>query len=358
MPRNRDADAAKAASEAGRVLQAQRTQGEPAEFVEPVPREEGSRPTLRNEPRRLAMEEIVQRDLASKGIQDEPEPKAEEKPEDKPIEAKPVEPAPAKPEDKPAAEPAEEEKPKLETIRVKVDGEEFDAPKADVEEAGGIRPYQMLKASEKRLKEAKDASLQTRQAQTALMEFLQRQQPAKEAEKPVAEFIKEQLEKFRYGTADDSAAALQAILERSTQKVDPSAITAHVMGMVAQQNAESSFVTEFQDVVQNPLLLKLIINMKDERIDAAAKGGQRINDWSGFYRAIGNEVRTAIGKPHQQAQAQTEGNTSQSDKEARKASITNLPTAAARATKPEADKPETREDILREMRKSRGLPTA
>ena len=78
-----------------------------------------------------------------------------------------------------------------------------------------------------------------------------------------------------------------------------------------------------------------------------------------FYRTIGNEVRSVVGRSSQPAKATVEapvGNTSQTDKEPRKASIVNLPTASTRAAVKEDPKPETREDILNDMRKRRGLP--
>jgi hypothetical protein len=88
--------------------------------------------------------------------------------------------------------------------------------------------------------------------------------------------------------------------------------------------------------------------------------GQPI-DWQKFYSTIAHEVRGAFGRqsqPAAQPAAPTGGNPSQpvSEKEARKASITTLPTAAARATPPAEEKPETREESLNRMRKARGQP--
>jgi hypothetical protein len=101
--------------------------------------------------------------------------------------------------------------------------------------------------------------------------------------------------------------------------------------------------------------LKLIVALRNERLQQGHPG-----DWNHFYRSLGNEVRAVMPKQSQQSVTQkTPDSTSQaSDKEERKSSIVNLPQAAARAALPEEPKPETRADILNQMRKTRGLPTA
>jgi len=337
------------------------------DYVAPTEREENSRPTPRNEPRRMAMDEIIARDMRNKGIKDElEEPAAKTEPEAK---TDPIQSETSPTENKQASEPVttivstETVTPAVKTIRVKVDGEEFDAPEDEVNEAGGIKAYQRERASDNRLKKTNEALAEAKKTQAALIQFLQQQAATQAPAAPqqsVDEFIQQQVDVIRFGSAEESAAALKAVLDKTTQKVDQNQIIGQAISVMQQQAAESAFVQEFSDIVHNPLLLKLIINMKDERI----KSNQGTQDWNTFYRSIGNEVRGAIGRPNQsptssEQSSTTTGSTSTgtSDKEARKASITNLPTAAARAVLPEADKPETRESILQQMRKSRGIQT-
>lgn len=361
--KNRDRMAQQAASEAGRILQAQReTSAELSggENLEPAGDTENNalvRVEPRNNPRNQIMDELI----ANREKAAEPKEEAQEPATDttttETSQTETV--ADAQPADTPTETP--QESPVAKTVRVKVDGKEFDAPEDEVNEVGGVKAYQILKAQENRLRATTEALAQTRQTQAALTQWIEQQnKAAAPQQKTNAQFIQEQMDIIRYGSPEESAAALQAVLEKSQQKVDPNAIIGQAVSVMQQQQAESAFVSEFSDIVHNPLLLKLVINLKEERIKESQG---RINDWPKFYRSIGNEVRGAIGRQNQPATAQT-GNTTTgstssatSDKEARKASIVNLPTAAARAVVPESDKPESREDILRQMKKSRGLQT-
>lgn len=241
------------------------------------------------------------------------------------------------------------------TVKVKVDGVEFDAPASEVEEVGGVRAYQLMKANENRLAKTNEVLQQTRQLQAQLAKMAEAALP-KPATVTDAEFIQEKMDVIRFGNPQESAAAMQEVLARNRPNLDQNQIVTRAITAMQQQAAEQAFVSEFQDVVTNPLLLKLTIQLKNERLSQL----KHIPDWPMFYRSIGNEIRGAIGRQSQPATLQQNapaGAPSQPDKEARKASIVNLPTAAARAALPEATKPETREDILNEMRKKRGLPT-
>jgi len=338
-------DAAMKASEAGRVLRAQRDAAQEPEQVEPVVQSDEDAPTPepRNEPRRLAMEEIERRDLQTKGIAEPP------------VEEPPAEPAATEPaaEAPPEAAPPEAPPEAPQVVRVKVDGQEFDVPKADVDAAGGVNAYQRERASENRLKKTNEALAEARRAQAALVQMIQKQQPPQQTPD---QFLASKIDVIRYGSPEESAQALREVIERSNPRIDQNAITQQAVNKMQQTIAVSEFQKEFADVVGTPLALKLATTLETERLAQMEKAGHT-PVWSGFYRQIGNEVRSVIGKPSQPAT--TTGNPSPvpSDKEARKASIVNLPTAAARAAPPAESKPETRDDILREMRKSRGIPT-
>lgn len=298
------------------------------------------RPTPQNDPRNDMMNEI----LAKRGM-------LEEETAEKPPNAEPVQtPEPAV---EPAVEPAEAEIPK--TVRAKVDGEEFDAPQADVDDAGGLKAYQLIRASENRLRKANETLAQTRQAQAQLAQWIQAQKPA-EPTLTEDQFIQSKVDTVRFGTPEESAVALREILSRTNPRVDQNAIAQMAVSEMMKTQAIDNFKKEFQDVVSNPILLRAAVSLENERKPHA---GQQ-TDWSNFYRTIGNEVRSVTGRPNQPpvtTVTQTADPTSSgtSDREARKASIVNLPTAAARAALPADPKPETREEILASMRKSRGI---
>ena len=355
--------AASQASEAAQVL-AQRShesRSEPSvESVDPSPQVEKTTPPDRVEKLLKARPSVQATDeiLKKRGIVDEeevkPEPKVEKKEEPKveaQLEAK-VEPA--------AEAPTVVEAPR--TVKVKVDGEEFDAPADEVEAAGGVKSYQMMRASENRLKKATKIAEETRQAQAQtaqLVQALLQNQPPKKAEPTDEQFIAEKIDLIRFGTPQESAAALREVLSRGQQKVDPQAIVNSATNFIENKRAVASFKTKNPDVFANPTLTKLAISLERDYAAQLPKG--QVVDWDNFYSKIENEIRAIapLRQSQPQAVSKTEGNTSQSSvKEERKASITTIPTAAARAALPEAEKEltpeESRKAAIAEMKKSRG----
>lgn len=329
------------------------------ESLDPKFDSDAPRPESRNEPRRLAMEEILARDRETKGIAEEAEENPEEKPE---------EPESEKPEEKTSEqeqnqqveaqeEVAAESEPVVEMVKVKVNGKEYEVSKSDVEEAGGIRAYQTSRAAEERLEEAKQIAADNRKVQNEIAQYLQSLRP-QQPKQSTAEAIASKMDAIRFGSPEESAAAMQEVINLTNPPVDQNQLTAKLLDTVNRNNAVEKFHEEFQDIVANPLLFKLAIALKDERAQQAYTDSRGNVDWHDFYRKIGNEVRSAVGRQSQPSSAQTASTPSQqTDKEAKKASIVNLPTAQARATLPKEEKPETRADVLNAMRKSRGVQT-
>lgn len=353
--RNRAEEAQKAASEAGRILQSQRNFGDAVESVEPESKGEDApqkSPTPEKNPRTIALEEIANARLPE-GVEEEKQPEEKKEPEAAVTDAPKVESKPEEQEQQPEAQA-----PAPVLTRQKVDGKEYEVPQAEIDEAGGEKAWRINKAAQNRLEEAKAALAESRRAQAALAEFVQRsvapQQPAPQSDD---QFIASKIDTIRFGTPDESAAALKEILQRAAKPVDQNQITAHVLSEMQKTQAVEKFKTEFQDLLANPMVLRLAVALEQDRLPQLQKQGSV--DWETFYRTIGNEVRSVVGKSSQPAKTTVEtpvGNTSQTDKEARKASIVNLPTASTRAAVKEDPKPETREDILNDMRKRRGLP--
>lgn len=367
MSRRTDAAAqvaAQTASEAARVLQArsqEARQVEPKAEPKPEPKpekEESVKPERidelrKNIPHRKAMEEIDVLSRERRGIKDE-EPEKPKQEEQKAEAETPKTEEPA-----PETKTAEPETPK--TVKVKVDGEEFEAPADEVEAAGGVKPYQMLKASENRLKKAQEVLAEAQRNKLDIGQLAQALRP-KEPEKPKetdAEFIVARADILRFGTPEEMAKAQIEINQRFQPKqIDTNAITAQAVDRFNHEMAVKEFDKEFQDLTANPLLVKLVDAVRRERIATL----QWPVNWNEFYRKIGNEVRSAVGRPSQPASASSTASTPSqpSEKDARKASIVTLPTAAARAEAPKEEKPlspeEARLEAIRAMKKARGIP--
>lgn len=347
MGRRSNADiaaaAAAAASEAARTLQARGQEkasepqpDQPEGHIEPGRVEK----LLANRPSKLAMDDIL-----SRREQEPTEPKIE--PEVK-----------TEPEVK-AETPVEPEAPK--TVRVKVDGEEFDAPADEVEAAGGITSYQRDKASDNRLRKANETVAESKKMMAQVADWLQKQN--KTTEKPEQsdlQYIMERINKSRFGTDEEAAQAHLEIAQRITKQVNPQDIETRVTTKIAHDAAVKQFDSEFSDLAKNPILLNAVIAQRHSKL-TQLQGNTASIDWTVFYRNIGNEVRSAFGRQSQPATTtdKTPSTPSQgSDKEARKASIVNLPTAAARAELPKEEKEPTPEEArkqwLADARKARG----
>jgi hypothetical protein len=320
------------ASEAGRVLRAQRDK-EP----EQQKTVEVERPEPKKNPQAQIEDEIVeahrarQKEEEDEALKTEPKAEVVETPEpvaDAP-ESSPTEPPPSVPV---ASAPM---------VKVKVDGEEFEVAQAEVDEAGGVQAYRMVKAMENRM-----------------LQWFQQQMAPKEPQKTPQQAIMEKIDSLRYGTPEESAKAMQEILELSNPRIDQASLEQRTMARMKQSLAVESFKSEFADVVANPILMTAAKAMEQDRLQQGIP-----QDWNQFYKQLGNELRAVIGpKPSQASpvieQTQQTSTPSQSDKEARKASnIVNLPQAAARAAAPAETKQKSREDILNEERKARGIPT-
>jgi len=136
----------------------------------------------------------------------------------------------------------------------------------------------------------------------------------------------------------------------------------HAVSVMQKNAAIDNFKKEFQDVVSNPMLLRLAASLET---DMTKQGPP--SDWQEFYRSLGNQVRSVVSGRQPQPPAivpatpavPSPGNPSPvaTDREARKSSIVNLPTASARAALPAESKPKSRDDILNDYKKSRGIPT-
>lgn len=342
-----------AASEAGRVLQAskpeptptvEQPQAKPKAAEKPV--EPGKIEKLLSQRTHVrAMEEIAEK----RGMNPKEEPTET-------IEAKPAKEEPALEQiaKEPEAQvpPKEEPKDEPKVVRVKVDGEEFDVPQTDIDDAGGVGPYRMNRAAENRLKKATEVLARAHQTIQTRQEP-QKPQPTDE------QFVAEQMDIIRFGTKEEGAKAWLSIMARTQkQPIDANAMQTQIEERMRNQTAVSKFKEEFADIAKNPDLWKFAQTLDIERRNELAKANAPAGsiDWMHEYRTIGNKIRSAFGRSSQPASTAATGDPSQS-KEAKKASITTLPTASARAALPEEKvltSEEQRQEAIAEARKRRG----
>ena len=374
----RMAEAAAAASEAGRVLQQRQQEArvDPVETPQPeaqTPEPESRRNDdpprriePRNDPRTRAMEAVLasrEQQMNAPAQEDETEtPPASETPSA----------SGAAPQQAAGAIETPAPAPVVETVKVKVDGEEFDVPKAEVEEFGGVKAYQIMKAADNRLRKANELIAQNRQMGELLTrQALQTLQPPREPQVNPAQAALQKLAAARFGTDEEYADAMQeynaAVAPRG---MDSNLIVTQATLSIKHDAALAKFKADFPDLVMNPMLGELVTLQVNKRLapfmTPAGPDWQKLSsvDFQEVYSTIGNQVRSVAAPRPPQAQphaSPTTGTPSQvpSEREARKASIVNLPTAAARAETPtekELTPEEARKEAILSMKKARGIP--
>jgi len=166
---------------------------------------------------------------------------------------------------------------------------------------------------------------------------------------------------IRFGTPEEAARALMEVQQRGQPKqLDQNAIVTAAENRILNRQAVESFKVKYADVMANPDLMTLVVAL--ERQEMARLPTNQPVDWGSFYDKIGTRARNLVASRTSQTAVTTEktaSTTSQpSEKEARKASITVLPTASARAELPKEEKElspdEERKAAIAAMKKSRG----
>lgn len=254
----------------------------------------------------------------------------------------------------------QEAAPEPEMVDVKIDGEVQRIAKSEVDEYGGVRAYQMSKAAEKRLEEAKRYATESGSMFQQLKQLLQApQKPAEPTPQP-EEILRDAVAKIQLGTPEEGQAALaKAFKAMIPQQADTQAAAMQAFMLSQVTAAENAFIAGNKDLVENPLLKQLVISEKERRLNEFKSKNQLPGDWNAFYTSIASDIRQAIGRPPIAPKPDTasQPNSGLAEKSARKADIVALPSAATRAAMPEAEKPLTRDEFLARARKARGQPT-
>lgn len=342
----RDRRAAEAAAEAQRAARTPDPVNElPVETQAPPEQEEKSELTYRaprNDARDRAMKEITDRDIQTKtGLGMELGLSEDEKPKEEVPRETPQDPPP------PTAESMlQGGKFSAPTSKQIVDGQEYQVPQSEIDEAGGEKAWRVGRAAENRLQKANEALAEVRKLQGE----------KKEEKTTPNDWLKAKMETLRWGTPEESAVAFEEILSKREKPIDQEMVVNMAVDKMRHDDAVKAFDKEFADIGTSREHLELVMFKRARRLEQGHPG-----DWGNFYRSIGNEVRAVMPKQSQpSATAKTPDTPSQASvKEERKSSIVNLPSAtSARAELPEEPKTETREEIFAKMRKKRGLPNA
>jgi hypothetical protein len=231
----------------------------------------------------------------------------------------------------PKEEPKITVEPVIETVKIKVDGEEKEVPKDKIYEAG-IRTMQKESSADKRLEEA-----------TRLL------REAKEYVKPKQEEVLPQewddatvAYALEHGTEEQKAYAVSQMRRRDTTTPEQltEQVTKRVLDNVDFQKASEWFLTEYSDIAKDPYLIKLAGSAE---IEARNNGDKR--PYRELYKDIGDDLRTWRG-----------GTVTQTleTKREQKSNIVNLPSASVKKSTPAEAKPQTTSDIIENMRKARG----
>lgn len=245
------------------------------------------------------------------------------------------EPAPAEPpkaeDPPPAPQPAEEE-----FVTVKVDGQERQVSKAMILEAG-IKTVQKESAADRRLEEA------TRLLREA-------QEASKPKTQPLPDMDEVELaQRIRMGNDQEAAEAMRVLKGRSQDAATPeqiaAAVESRVMDQMTARAALQKVQSDYPEIFSNPTLTQ-VASMYDAQMLNA--GDSR--SYSERFTEIGERIR----KDFQIAKGGKPEVATMPNKQERKATITNLPSASVRQAAPEQPKPRTTAQIIDDMRKARG----
>jgi hypothetical protein len=223
--------------------------------------------------------------------------------------------------------PAQEED--LETIVV--DGQQVQVKRSQLFDAGK-RTLQKEATADKRLQEATEM---LRQAQAYAQSLRQQHQPSQDAgdfsQSPPGQ-----------DATNRSGAQVQATPE------DIRALVRHEQWLANAETAAQRFRTEFKDIADDPLLMRLAGQLEDERLAQAAQSGAPLGDPWEAYRKHGETIRTRFLKTNQTVQPAVS-----EDRQERKRSTTTVVGAGARMQASQPKQPLTTTEIIEQQRIAR-----
>ena len=244
-------------------------------------------------------------------------------------EAVATEPAAEEPAAEPVAEAAPEPEvapaPVVQKYKIKVNGKEQELTAEEM-----IARVQKIEAADDYLKQA--AQL-----------YKSAKEPAPEPKAPasVEEDDAALARAIQTGTEQDAVEAIRKMRARPSQSMTADDVLRTVQTQLAITEANRKFEAEYADLVKDPYLLGVVQMELQKRIQSHDPRSYQEN----LFEIGANLKQWKASLIPQSAQLQ--------EKQARKASVTVIPTAAARAAGKTEDKPESHADVIAELAKQR-----
>lgn len=215
----------------------------------------------------------------------------------------------------------------LETIVVQ--GQKVQVNKSQLLDAGR-RTLQKESTADKRLQEATEMH---RQAQAYLASLKQQHQPSSDAD--------------AQNQSPSSDATNEAGAQRPATQDQIRALVRQEQWLANAETAAQRFMSEFKDIAEDPMLMRLASHLEDERIAQAKSEGIPLGDPWEAYKKHGETIRTRFGKPQVEKAAVSE------DRVERKRSTTTVVGAGARMQASQPQKPLSTSEQIEKMRIAR-----
>jgi len=267
-----------------------------------------------------------------------------------PFRAKPADETPPEPESGKEQTPPENAS-QVQKVKIKVNGKELELTQEEL-----IERAQKVESADEYLRRAKETVKKEPPVTTPTgptQEEIQRQQDAED---------RALVRAIQMGTEEEAAAALRKLREQTARSVaSPSVSTDDILRSVDERlvfsQAKSKFEQEYNDIVSDPYLYKLMLERDSAQLDAGD-----IRSYYERWSAIGEELRSWTKKfaPAEQKQEETPAPpTTLKAKLERKEQAPREPVKANRKNEPPP--PEEEEDdnphaVIANMAKARGGP--
>lgn len=252
-----------------------------------------------HEARRLAEEAAVAAPEAAPATETTPEPEAPEEP----------------------AKPA--------MAKVKIEGHEYEVPQEQVDAEGGLEAYQKRAAANLIFQRAK-------QREDEANRLLAEARKPVEQPKP-DDTLTKLVEAIRFET--DPVKAKEAIRQLvSETQLTNDQINQAVQAQIAADKAVEKFRADFPEIASDPLLTQMAVSLEQQ-----ARQSGNTEPSADLHQKIGKLLKERYVRPTQPL----------ADKQQKKATVTNIPQARARAAAPEAPKEKTVQEIIQDERRAR-----
>lgn len=228
-------------------------------------------------------------------------------------------------------QPVAQTKPEDDVETIVVQGQQVQVKKSQLLDAGR-RTLQKEATADKRLQEATEM---LRQAQAYAMSLRQSAQPSQDAGQNT-QSPSEQDATNRSGQANQSQAT-----------PDLRALVKHELWLTNAESAAQRFRTEFKDIAEDPMLMRLAAQLEDERLATAESTGEPLGDPWEAYKKHGETIRQKFGKPQSVQPAVSE------DRQERKRSTTTVVGSGARMQQTSTPKPLSTSERIENMRIAR-----